>query len=177
MVFVGGDDGRLHACEARHGKPLWEFRASGAIRGRPTLAGADLFVGADDGFLYKLDAKTGQKRWSVRVDEKPIERLPIGNPKSRYDYRASAATVQDGRLYLGTFGGHVLALDEKDGRRLWDFAAGDSVLATPAVATGKVYVGSFDGNVYALDAGSGALLWKHDTAAPCPQRPLSTMAA
>ena len=162
-VFVGGEDGRLHAFEARRGTQLWEFRAGGAIRGRATVAGQDLFVGADDGFLYKLDAKTGQKQWSVRVDEKPIERLPIGNPKSRYDYRASGAALQDGRLYTGTFGGHVVALDPRDGTRLWDFAAGDSVLATPAVASGRVYFGSFDGNVYALDASSGGLLWKHDT--------------
>src|SRR5262249_34194798 len=116
-----------------------------------------------DGFLYKLDARTGRERWRVRVDEKQIDRLPIGNPKSRYDYRASAAALQEGRLYIGTYDGHVLALDSNSGRKLWDFAAADSVLSTPRVASGKVYFGSFDGGVYALDAASGSLLWKHDT--------------
>jgi outer membrane protein assembly factor BamB len=162
-VLVGADDGRLHACDARSGKSLWIFRTGGAIRGRPTVAGEDLFVQTDDGFLYKVNAKTGEERWHIRVEEKPIERLPIADPKSRYDYRASAATMQDGRLYVGTYGGHVLALDPNRGARLWDFAAGDLVLSTPLVSSGKVYFGSFDGNEYALDAATGALLWKHDT--------------
>src|SRR5262249_9078137 len=115
-VFAGGDDGRLHAFAARSGKPVWNFRAGAAIRARATIAGEDIFVQADDGFLYKLDVKTGRERWRVRLDDKPIDRRPIGNPKSRYDYRASAAALQDGRLYIGTFDGHVLALDSNSGK-------------------------------------------------------------
>ena len=65
----------------------------------------------------------------------------------------------------------VLCLDAKDGKRLWDFAAGDSVLSTPVVDAGRVTFGSFDGNVYAVDAASGALAWKHDTGAPVVSTP------
>jgi outer membrane protein assembly factor BamB len=170
VVYVGADDGRLHALEAKTGKELWAFRAGGPIRARVARAGGDVFVQADDGNLYKLDAATGAERFRVAVNAKPIERLPPGE-KSRFDRVASAATAAGGRLYLGTHDGHVLALDPGDGRRLWDFAAGDLVLSTPVVDGGRVYFGSFDGNVYAVDAASGALVWKHDTGAAVTSTP------
>ncbi|HEX9186436.1 MAG TPA: PQQ-binding-like beta-propeller repeat protein [Vicinamibacteria bacterium] len=95
--------------------------------------------------------------------EKAIERLPFDNPRSRYDRFGSDVTEKDGRLYLGTHDGNVLAVDAGTGARLWTFATGDAVLAAPAVDAGRVYAGSFDKHVYALDAASGALLWKRDT--------------
>jgi outer membrane protein assembly factor BamB len=170
VLYVGTDGGRLHALAARTGKPLWEFRAGGAIRARPTVAAGDAFVRADDGFLYKVNATTGAQRWRVRV-EPPVERLAAGKEGSRHDYRASAATLAGGRLYLGTDDGHVLALDPVTGARLWDFPANGAVASTPAVDAERVYFGSFDGHVYAVDAASGQLLWNHDTGAPVTSTP------
>ena len=163
VVYVGGADGRLFAVEARTGRQLWSSRAGGAIRTRPTIAGGALYVQADDGFLYKLRASDGEEAWRVRVVDAPIVRLPFDDPKSRYDRFGSDVTVTDGRLYLGTHDGKVLALDAKNGARLWSFATGDAVLAAPAVDSGRVYAGSFDKHVYALDAATGTLLWKRDT--------------
>jgi outer membrane protein assembly factor BamB len=163
LVFAGAEDGQLHALDARTGQKRWSFRAGGAVRTRPALADGALIFQADDGFLYRLDAASGREAWRVRLVEKPVERLPFDNPKSRYDRFGSDVTVAEGRLYIGTHDGHVLALDPATGARVWDFATGDSVLAAPAVASGRVYVGSFDKHVYALDSQSGRLLWKRDT--------------
>jgi outer membrane protein assembly factor BamB len=163
VVYVGGQDGQVHAVEARTGRRLWVFRAGGAVRTRPTVAAGSVYVAADDGFLYRLKASGGEEVWRVRVVEAPIERLPFDNPKSRYDRFGSDVTVRGDRLYLGTHDGSVLALDAATGARLWSFATGDAVLAAPAVDSGRVYAGSFDRHVYALDAASGALLWKRDT--------------
>ena len=160
LVFVGAEDGQLHAVDARTGRSRWSFRAGGPVRTRPALVEGTLLFQADDGFLYKLDAVSGQERWRVRLVETPVERLPFDNPKSRYDRFGSDVTVVGGRLYVGTHDGHVLALDPANGARLWDFATGDSVLAAPAVDSGRVYASSFDKHVYALDAASGRLLWK-----------------
>jgi outer membrane protein assembly factor BamB len=162
-VYAGGEDGRLHALDAGTGKEKWVFGAGGPIRTRPTLDGAALYFQADDGFLYALETVSGRERWRVRVVEKPVERLPFDNPKSRYDRFGSDVAVANGRLYLGTHDGRVLALDPARGVQAWAFATGDSVLAAPAVDAGRVVFGSFDGHVYALDATSGALLWKRDT--------------
>jgi outer membrane protein assembly factor BamB len=171
VVYAGGADGRLHALEAQTGRELWVFRAGGPIRARATRAGAALFVHADDGFLYKIVAATGAELFKVRVDGKPIERFPPDDERSRFDVFASAAAIDHGHVYIGTHDGHVLAVGEADGKRLWDFAAGDSVSSTPVVEAGRVYFGSFDGNVYAVSAASGALAWKRDTGAPVVSTP------
>jgi outer membrane protein assembly factor BamB len=163
VVYVGGQDGQVHAVDARTGRGLWVFRAGAAVRTRPTVADGCVYVPADDGFLYKLKASGGEEVWRVKVVEKPIERLPFDDPKSRYDRFGADVTVKDGRLYLGTHDGNVLALDPATGARLWSFATGDAVLAAPAVAEGRLYAGSFDRHVYALDAASGKVLWKRDT--------------
>jgi outer membrane protein assembly factor BamB len=163
VVYAGGEDGRLHALEAKTGRERWAFRAGGAIRSRAAVAGEDVFLQADDGFLYKLAAASGEERWRVRVTEKPIERLPFDDPKSRFDRFGSDVTVAGGRLHLGTHDGRVLAIDPAKGTKLWEFAAGDSVLAAPAVAGERVYFGSYDRHVYALVAATGQLVWKRDT--------------
>lgn len=163
QVLFGGDDGVVHALDSRSGAPRWSFRAGGAIRVRPTVSGGDVFVAADDGFVYKLSAAGGEARWRVRLVETPIKRLPLNDPKSRYDRFGADVTVAGNRVYVGTHDGRVVALEPASGRRLWDFATGGSVLGAPAVVGDRVYAGSFDGFVYALDAASGSLAWKRDT--------------
>jgi outer membrane protein assembly factor BamB len=162
-VYAGGDDGRLHALDAATGEERWGFAAGGPIRTRATFADGSLYFQADDGWLYKLDAAGGKQVWRTLVTDKKIERLPFDDPKSRYDRFGADVTVADGRLYVGTHDGRVLALEPSAGQKVWEFAAGDSVLGAPAAADGRVFFGSFDGSVYALDAATGALVWKRDT--------------
>jgi outer membrane protein assembly factor BamB len=162
-VYAGAQDGAVHAVEAGTGRPRWSFKAGGAIRTRPAPAGGALYFQADDGQLYKLDAASGRLAWRVRVQEGPVERLPFDNPKSRYDRFGSDVLVAGDRLFLGTHEGKLVALDAATGARAWEFAAGDSVLAAPALDGERLYFGSYDKHVYALDAASGRLLWKRDT--------------
>lgn len=162
-VYVGTQDGSVHAIDARTGIRRWTRRLDGAIRTRPVVSGGAVYLQADDGFLYKLAAASGAVRWRARIVEEPIARLPFDDPKSRYDRFGSDVTVAGGRLYVGTHDGKVLAIDPGSGRRVWEFAATDAVLAAPAVADGRVVFGSFDHFVYALAADSGRLLWKRDT--------------
>jgi outer membrane protein assembly factor BamB len=171
VVYAGGEDGRLHALDAKTGKERWSFLAGGAIRARATASGDDVYFQADDGYLYKVAAASGRQVWRVKVVESPIVRLPFDNPQSRYDRFGSDVTIHDSRLYLGTHDGKVLALDPTAGARVWAFDAGDSVLAAPTVDDGRVLFGSFDGNVYALDVAKGQLLWKHDTRRPVVSTP------
>jgi outer membrane protein assembly factor BamB len=171
LVYAGAEDGRLHALEAASGKQRWSFRAGGPIRTRAVISSGALYFQADDGILYALGAADGKERWRTRVGDQPVVRLPPSDPRSRFDRFGSDVTVAGRRLYLGTHDGRVLCLDAADGKPVWQYASGDSVLAAPAVEGGRVYFGSYDGNVYALDAASGTLVWKRDTGKPVVSTP------
>ncbi len=176
VVYVGGQDGSIHAIDARTGTRLWAAATGGPmrigtrrwgapapIRVRPVLADGVLYAQVDDGWLYALAVKDGKRRWRVRIVDQPIERLPFDQPASRFDRFGSDVVMNAGRLYVGTHDGKLLALDPVDGHTLWEFKAGDAILAAPAIAGGKVVFGSYDHFVYALDAVTGRQLWKRDT--------------
>ena len=133
--------------------------------------GGRLYFQADDGIVHALDAATGAERWRTRLVETPIVRLPPSDPKSRFDRFGSDVTVVGDRLFVGTHAGRVVCLDAAEGRPIWQYSSGDSVLAAPAVDAGRVYFGSYDGSVQALDASTGALLWKRDTGKPVVSTP------
>ena len=89
------------------------------------------------------------KRWSTPIGETTF----------------TSAAVAGGRVYVGTLGGKLFALDAATGAILWsrppDALAGDTVWTSPVVADGVVY---FAANrptavIYALDAATGATLW------------------
>jgi outer membrane protein assembly factor BamB len=44
--------------------------------------------------------------------------------------------------------------------KLWNYTAGNSVVANPAIVAGEVYIGSWDGFEYALNATTGHVKWK-----------------
>jgi outer membrane protein assembly factor BamB len=162
-VYVGSQDGRVVALDARSGAERWVFQAGGPIRSRPAVGAGAVYVQADDGQLYKLHAATGRLAWRVKTVGVPIERLPFDNPRSRFDRFGSDVAIAGGRLYVGTHDGNLIALDARTGRRAWEFHTGDAILSAPVLAGGRVFVGSFDHFVYALDARTGRLMWKRDT--------------
>jgi len=171
LVYVGAEDGRLIALDARSGQERWTFRTGARIRARAAVSGDAADVVSDDGFLYRLDAATGAERWRARLSEAPVVRLPFDDPSSRFDRFGSEAAVAGDRVYVGTNDGRVVALLAATGARVWEFAGAESVLAAPAVAGGRVYFGGYDGNVYALDAATGTLRWKRATGKPVVSTP------
>ncbi len=170
-VYAGDDDGYLHALEARSGTKRWSSRVGAPIRSRVTVADGAVFFQADDGYLYRLSRASGEVTWRRRLLDSAFTRIPLDDPRSRWDPFASAVTAGDGRLFLGTADGRVLAITSTSGDALWTFRAHDAIVAAPAVADGTVFVGSFDHHVYALDASTGAVRWKHDTGAPVVSTP------
>jgi outer membrane protein assembly factor BamB len=172
LVIVGDDGGRVHALMGSTGKQVWAFDAGAAVRARATCAGSAAFIHADDGFVTKLDAASGAQKWKVRVDRHAIVRLPLDDPKSRYDNRASAVTVAGSRAYVGAGDGRLVALDVSTGAVVWESSAGDSIVAAPLVSNGRVFFGSFDGSVHAVDAASGSRIWTKDTGGAVTSTPV-----
>ena len=164
VVLAATDAGQLHAVDPQTGEDRWVLKTGGAIRARPVVLAQDVVVQSDDGAMYRLDVKTGTQKWRATIGP-AVRRVPVGDPASRYDTRASAVVLDGNRLFVGMHDGRILAVDAEKGTIVWEHKTGDTVIATPVVASGRVFCGSMDGKIYALNAANGARIWTHDTGA------------
>jgi outer membrane protein assembly factor BamB len=79
----------------------------------------------------------------------------------RVGTKVSAPIAADGRVFAAlTDEHHAIALDGRDGRLLWQFAAGARIDSPPTYFNGTVLFGSADGCVYCLRADDGQLVWR-----------------
>lgn len=142
---------------AVHGADLnasqnWHLKLDTKVIGGVHLAKGYLLVGGEDGFARSIDQNTGTLRWKRK----------LGSPIR------SAVTTDDKRAYLATSDGTVHALDQLDGRVLWQFSSQgeqqwdywDYYLSTPSVDDRQVYFGSGDHHIYALNKRTGQLRWR-----------------
>jgi outer membrane protein assembly factor BamB len=74
----------------------------------------------------------------------------------------SPALVEE-TVYIGSYDGHLYAVDASSGTEQWRFDADGIVDSSPAVDGETVYVGSWDGNVYAIDRETGTQQWASRT--------------
>lgn len=83
--------------------------------------------------------------------------FPISRPAN------SSPVVADGRVYVGTDDGKVLAIDPGSGDEVWSRDVGAGVGAPPTVHDGRLYVGDEDGTLHCLAAADGEPLWTYPT--------------
>ena len=56
ILYVGAQDGTLHALNVSDGTEAWNFTAGGAINGSPAIgANGVVFFGANDNLVYALE--------------------------------------------------------------------------------------------------------------------------
>ena len=73
----------------------------------------------------------------------------------------SQPSVTGGKLYVGSAGGTVYALDAATGCTYWAFDADAGVRTAISIGPGPIaYFGDLQANVYAVDANTGKQLWK-----------------
>ena len=162
LALLGGSDGRVWAVDAVSGSVRWQFRTEGRVRSSPAVAGGRVYVGSMDGTLYALELAGGRLVWRFDTEGHALESGKFG-----FDRRTiqSSPAVADGKVFVGSRDGHLYAVDEETGRRLW---AADHemswVNSSPAVAGGLVFAGSSDNRfVQAVDARTGKERWRIPT--------------
>ncbi len=168
VVYVGSNDFRLYALNARDGSMRWTYRTHGPVSSSPAVWNGAVFAASLDGYVYSLDAQSGTLRWRFKTEGErrftapgihgliPVNEM-MPDP---FDLFVSSPVIDGGTLYIGSGDHNVYALDAQTGTLRWKFTTGDVVHASPAVANGVVYVGSWDRYLYALDAATGAVRWK-----------------
>ncbi|GAB3770689.1 PQQ-dependent methanol/ethanol family dehydrogenase [Ramlibacter monticola] len=137
----------------------------------PILIGDTLFVTSSFGpkNVFAVNAKTGEVRWRYSPDvPKGIDQYACCDVNNR------GPAYHEGKLLVGRLDGHVVALDAKTGKELWetkvvDYTQGSVITSPPTVAKNVVITG-FGGGEYGargalvgLDAATGKELWRTHT--------------
>jgi outer membrane protein assembly factor BamB len=186
IVYIGSDEGGVHAFDADSGAKLWTAPTNGPVLSSPAVWGGLVFAitFGTGGQLLAFDAATGAKKWKRKLgfsSSSPLVADGVvyvgaeqtllafdaltGSPiwRSRLsDSSSSSPTLAGQVLYVGV-NHRLVALDAATGGLLWSAPTGGEIVATPAVVQGVAYVGSFDDHLYAFDAASGDVLWKAPT--------------
>ena len=135
---------------------------STAFQSGPLLIDGTMFVTTATN-TYAFDPRTGEQRWVQHFEPKS---MGIGTPVRGVGYA-------DGRLFRGTPDGHLLALDAKTGKVIWDVvganaAVGEYYTAAPVVWDGRVYMANSGsdvgaiGHIRAFSTQDGKQMWSFD---------------
>ncbi|MFZ9584115.1 MAG: PQQ-dependent dehydrogenase, methanol/ethanol family [Pseudohongiellaceae bacterium] len=116
--------------------------------------------------VFALDARTGKVLW----DYDPKVDKSIGW-KACCDVVNRGVALYDGKIYVGTIDGRLIALNATSGEELWSVVTVDqsrpyTITGAPRIADGKVLIGNGGselgarGYVTAYDAQTGAEAWR-----------------
>jgi PQQ-dependent dehydrogenase (methanol/ethanol family) len=146
------------------------------VQSMPLEKDGVLYFSASYDKVFALKGDTGELLWSYvpKLDDELVARQ-THSPYNR------GMGMGDGKLYIGTLDGRLIALDMKTGKPVWDTKLENSEKLTvgftgaPLVVKDKVIIGSQGGEwpgqgpIFGVDAKSGQKLWQFDTAGGTPE--------
>jgi alcohol dehydrogenase (cytochrome c)/quinohemoprotein ethanol dehydrogenase len=135
----------------------------------PIVVDGVMYVSTAWSMVKALDAKTGRAIWTYDP------RVPREHGvKVCCDVVNRGLAVWNGKVYVGTIDGRLVAIDARNGQPVWDVQTTDrskpySITGAPRAAKGKVFIGNSGaefgvrGYISAYDAETGALVWRFYT--------------
>ncbi len=156
---------------------------SGFSVSSPVKGGDKLFTTTGHSYIRALDAATGELLWQFDAKTREIAQSPL-----HISWGNKGIAWWNGRVFLATTDGRVIALDDSTGEPVWETRQFDitdlrNSNGPPRVFDGKVIVGHggadvspIRGFVSAYDAMTGDLLWRFYTVPGDPTKPADTKA-
>jgi len=139
------------------------------VEATPLVVDGTIYTTGSWSRVYAVDATTGEERWTYDP----------GVPRSKgrnacCDVVNRGVAAWQGRIYVGTIDGRLIALDAKTGKPVWDVLTVDpkwpyTITGAPRVVKGKVVIGNggaelgVRGYFSAYDAETGELAWRFYT--------------
>ena len=162
---------RITAANAHRLGLAWAFELDTAKgqEATPLVIDGVMYVSTAWSLVKALDARSGRLLWSYDP-QVPRDTLV----KGCCDAVNRGVAAWQGRLFVGTFDGRLVALDAASGRELWSVQTVDpakpyTITGAPRVVKGKVLIGNggaelgVRGYVSAYDATDGRLAWRFHT--------------
>jgi alcohol dehydrogenase (cytochrome c) len=167
-----GNVGRLAA--------QWAFQADNMVAGRgfegtPLLLDGVLYVTGNNNTAWAINVRTGDQLWRYRRNLPPGLTYGSANASNR------GFAVLGDLLFMGTLDAHLIALDRRTGKLVWDqtvdnFKVGYAITQAPLIVKDKIIVGIAGGDiptrgfVDAYNPKTGERVWRFYTI-PAPGEP------
>ncbi|MEP7272614.1 MAG: PQQ-dependent dehydrogenase, methanol/ethanol family [Acidobacteriota bacterium] len=149
----------------------------------PIIVDGVMYTTGAFSIVYALDARNGKLLWKY-------------DPKVARNYAARACcdavnrgvAVLEGRVYVGTLDGYLVALDARTGRTIWrvdtvlDRLRSYTITGAPRIAAGRIIIGNggaefgVRGYVSSYEARTGRLAWRFFTVPGDPAKPFESEA-
>ncbi len=154
----------------------WVFQVGdvGQFETSPVVVNGILYGTGQNNRAFALDAQSGRPLWRYQRN------LPV-NLETCCGRVNRGFAILGNRLFMATLDAHVIALDSRTGKVVWDTTAADyrrgyTLTAAPLVVKNEVIVGASGGEygvrgfIDAYDASTGRRLWRFHTV-PGPGEP------
>jgi len=155
----------------------WTYDLSTArgVEATPIVVDGVMYVTSAWSVVYALDAQTGEELWVYDPDV-PRER----GVNACCDVVNRGVAIWEGKVFVGTIDGRLIALDSATGDVIWDELTVDlskpyTITGAPRVVKGKVLIGNggaelgVRGYISAYDVNTGDMTWRFYTA-PNPNK-------
>ena len=154
-----------------------ELGTSRGLEATPIVADGVIFTTGSWSVVFAFEARTGRLKWTYdpRV---PRERAYF----FCCDVVNRGVALHNGKVYVGTLDGRLIALDQYTGSLVWSAQTTDpaaqaySITAAPAIAGNKVVIGNSGseygvrGYITAYDAETGKQAWRFYTVPGDPNK-------
>ncbi|MFV0477742.1 MAG: PQQ-dependent dehydrogenase, methanol/ethanol family [Parahaliea sp.] len=155
----------------------YDFPSNRGMEATSIVVDGILYTTASWSVVYAFDAKTGEHLWTY--DPQVPKRWMIN---LCCDAVNRGVAAWNGKIYVGTIDGRLVALDAKSGDVVWDVQTTDrdkpySITGAPRIIKGKVMIGNggsemgVRGYISAYDAESGDMVWRFYTIPGKPGEP------
>lgn len=160
MTYYGAYDGQrysklnqINSDNVKRLTPAWVFQAGStgnhagastySFEASPLVVDGVMYLTGYDGWVWALDARNGDELWRYKHSIPYDTSLCCGNVNR-------GCAVADGKVFVATLNAHIVALDAKTGKCVWDqvygdVRAGESATVAPLVVKDMVIVGSSGG--------------------------------
>lgn len=152
------------------------------IEATPIIKNGVMYLTGPWSIVYAVDLRTHKLLWEF--DPKVPKSF---GEKGCCDVVNRGVALYENKVYVGTFDGRLIALDSKNGKKIWETLTIDqskpyTITGAPRVVNNKIIIGNggaelgVRGYFTAYDADSGKLAWRFYTVPGDPSKPFENEA-
>lgn len=143
-VFVGTQNGIVHAIDVKSGDDAWAANVAAPIVHALASDGQLVYAAAFDGAVYALDINSGREVWKAKLSRRGFSAAPL---------------LMDGNIFIGNRDGVFYAVQTGTGKEKWKTDTGAPIVQTAAGAEGRIVFVNDAIKAFCLNAHSGKVLW------------------